>query len=197
MIPVGVVRIICAIAPTAALRDAMLGDFREEYDARLRVSGHASARAWCWREALRSLGGTLWYSLPGRQAILTSIIPAVLWGYLIAATALMAALVLLLPLARLLMIPASHSMTWLLGLGPLALSATVLAGYEAARVGRRAPLWSSLALGLVFAAVSVRLHALVWYWPALTLLAPLGCVTGALLQQDQRHRLAWEATAES
>ena len=54
MTPAGVVRIIWAIAPTAELRDAMLGDFAEEYETRLGREGRARARCHAWREGLLS-----------------------------------------------------------------------------------------------------------------------------------------------
>jgi hypothetical protein len=196
MIPAGVVRIIWAITPTPEFRDAMLGDFNEEYNATLRRGGHVSARAQCWREALLSLGGTLLRSVPGRDALMTIILPAVVWGFLVTACTSAALTLLLLP-AVYRFVPVSHSTAWALGIGPMALCASALAGYEAARVGRRSPLWSALVLGLAIAAVSVRAIALVWFWPALMPLAPVMCVVGAVLQQAQLHRLAWGTVVQA
>lgn len=196
MIPAGVVRIIWAIAPSPALRDAMLGDFDEEYNARLRRAGRAAARRWCWREALYSLGGALYRSRPDFRALFTAIIPAVLWGYLVAACASLAATMLLLPPVYR-YVPVSHAAALMLGIGPVALCTAIIAGYEAARVGRGAPLWSALALGVVIAAVSVPVTSFVWFWPVMMPLAPACCLAGAILQQAQSHRLVWETATHA
>jgi hypothetical protein len=189
MIPTGVIRIIWAIAPSAELRDAMLGDFSEEYEAQVRRDGQASARAHSWREALLSLGGTLHRSMPGGNELVATVLPAAIWGYIVAMCASISATILFLtPVVR--FVPVPYSTAWLVALGPTALFTAVLGGYEAARVGQRSPLWSALVLGLVIGAVSLRAVALVWFWPALMPLAPACCVTGAVLQLAQAHRRA-------
>lgn len=44
MIPAGVTKLIWAVAPNAIVREAMLGDFNEEFAARERDQGIAAAR---------------------------------------------------------------------------------------------------------------------------------------------------------
>lgn len=55
MIPAGVKRMIWALAPNEGVREAMPGDFVEEYDSRVRDEGIAAARRWCWRQGIQSL----------------------------------------------------------------------------------------------------------------------------------------------
>jgi len=64
MIPAGMTRMIWALAPNEGVREAMLGDFVEEYDSRVRDEGIAAARRWRCRQGIQLLFDTLRHSLP-------------------------------------------------------------------------------------------------------------------------------------
>lgn len=197
MIPAGVTKLIWAIAPNAIVREAMLGDFNEEFATREREEGIAAARHWCWGEALRSLSGTLRHSFPSGTALVTSVLPALLWGYLVLAVSMIFVVLLTLPVIGLLIRVMSWSNVSILLSLLAAIPLGILAGYETARIGSKAPLWSAIILGVLLLAASIvagfgststslflLLRVVQW-----ALLAP-SLFTGALLQQAQYRRLA-------
>jgi hypothetical protein len=197
MISSTVTRIIWAIAPNAAVREAMLGDLEEEYQLRAERDGVPSATRWCWREAMRSLVDTLRHTVPSVSAVITSLLPAMLWGWLIATLATLAVMLLSVPLTQFL--PFAANATLMAILVPVRLATSVMGGYEAAWVGKKAPLWSAVAVGvfptvlafivLALTFVSPRMaHALIL--PALTdlLLVPCALLGGVLHQAQHQPR---------
>ncbi|HEY4133213.1 MAG TPA: hypothetical protein VGM50_21525 [Gemmatimonadaceae bacterium] len=196
MMPAGVVRLIWAIAPNAEMREAMLGDLEEDFEKRMSEHGRVVARAWVWREALQSLGEVLIGTVPRVGTILTVIVPAVIWSYIVAALANLAMVVLVYPALHPLFGRGPLDIFGLVGIAPLALIAATIAGYEAARVGRASPFWSAIAFSVVLMLISIGpLRAIsLWYWPVLAVFGLISAMTGAVLQQAQRHRLAANVT---
>lgn len=158
MIPNGVHRIISAIAGSPEVRDAMLGDLDEEYQVRAERNGIGAANRWCWREAVRSLFGALRHSVPNLSATFTSVLPAMLWGSVIAFLASVALSAVTYPVT--LYAPFDKAVI-LTGLSIVVRFTTaIMGGYEAARVGTKAPLWSAVAAGLFPTAVLFSIAAL-------------------------------------
>jgi len=195
MIPKGVNRIVSAIAPTPEMREAMLGDLDEEYQIRAEREGIAAANRWCWREAIRSLFGALRHTVPNLSATFTSVIPAMLWGSVVAFLASVAVVSVTYPLTLFAPFDKAAVVT---GLSIFArLGTSVMGGYEAARVGTKAPLWSALAFALLPTVVLCTIAALTIV-PALVgtdvivsavanlLLIPGGLLGGILQQAQQR-----------
>jgi hypothetical protein len=201
MIPTGVTRIIWAIAPNADVREAMLGDLEEESQLRAARDGASAAARWCWREAIRSLLGTLRHDVPGISEVVTGVVPGMLWGCVVANLAALAVIMLTVRLTQLL--PFSPNITLLAILVPVRLGTSVMGGFEAARVGKKAPLWSAAAVGVVPTVVFVILALTVLSQrmaPGIILSAVLELVLvpfailGGVLQQAQHHPRASAAT---
>jgi hypothetical protein len=200
MIPAGVARVIWAVAPNAGVREAMLGDFEEEYGARAQRAGVRAARRWCWQQAAYSLFDTLRHSFPRPAMLATNVLPAVVWGYLVYALSAAAGTAVLLPLiATLKVLGMDQNHAFMVVGFPLIIPAATISGYEMARVGAKAPLWSALLLPIVLNALGMGLLAIrIAPAPAVTLWLqlPIGVVlltcmlAGAVMQQAQRHRLA-------
>lgn len=157
MMPLGVLRIIRALAANDDVRDAMIGDFQEEYDERVRHYGVHAARLWCWVHAGRSLVDSMLHSRPAPRVVVSSVLPGVLWGYLVIATSSLALAVLLSPAIAWLLSVTSRGIVFGVILA-FASPTAILGGYEAARVGRGAGLWSAMALGLALIAGSVFVY---------------------------------------
>jgi hypothetical protein len=193
MIPKGVNRIVSAIAPTPEMREAMLGDLEEEYQTRTQREGIAAANRWCWREAIRSLFGALRHTVPNLSTTFTSVLPAMLWGSVVAFLASVAVVSVSYPLTLFTPFDKAAVVT---GLSIVArLGTSVMGGYEAARVGTKSPLWSALAFGLLptvvlctIAALTIvpaRVGADVIVSAVANLLLLPGGLLGGILQQAQ------------
>ena len=200
MIPTGVTRIVWAIAPNSEMREAMLGDLTEEYDLRRARDGVPAARRWCWREGIRSLFDTLRHTAPRFPGIFSSLLPGVIWGWAVAVLTAMAAMVFTLPLTRLFTIKTDPTGWWTLLSLAVMLAASVMGGYEAARVGKKAALWSAALLGMVpaLAALGSVVAQIVAAQPLRPILFVVGAadllilpcaLLGAILQQSQYRRL--------
>jgi len=195
MIPDGVNRIVSAIAPTPEMREAMLGDLDEEYRMRVERDGLDAARRWCWREAIRSFFGSLRHTVPNLSETVTSVLPAMLWGSLIA---FLAALVVTIVTWPLTLFGPFDKMAVGTALSIVARFVTsIMGGYEAARVGTKAPLWSAVASGLFPAALfctiaavaigSARVGPAVIASAVANVLLVPGAVLGGILQQAQQN----------
>lgn len=158
MIPIGVHRIVAAITATPEMGEAMLGDLDEEYQARAERDGIAAANRWCWGEAIRSLFGALRHTVPNLSATFTSVVPAMLWGATIAFLGALAVTLVISPLTLFAPFDRAVAVT---GLSIVArFTTSLMGGYEAARVGTKAPLWSAVAAGLFPTAVLYSVAAL-------------------------------------
>jgi hypothetical protein len=158
MIPNGAHRIISAIAANPEVREAMLGDLDEEYQIRAERDGIAAANRWCRREAVRSLFGALRHSVPNLSTIFSSVLPAMLWGSTIAFLASLAVTLVISPVTLFAPFNTAAAVT---GLSIVArFTTSIMGGYEAARVGTKAPLWSAVAAGLFPTAVLYSIAAL-------------------------------------
>lgn len=195
MIPNGVHRIISAIAANPEVRDAMLGDLDEEYQIRAERDGIAAANRWCWREAVRSLFGALRHSVPNLSATITSVLPAMLWGSLIAFLASVALAMVMFPVT--LYAPFDKAVV-VTGLSIVERFITsIMGGYEAARAGTKAPLWSAVAAGLFPTAVLFSIAALtiipsqvgavVLVSAVANIVLVPGSLAGGILQQAQQR----------
>ncbi|HET7613452.1 MAG TPA: hypothetical protein VFK26_05965 [Gemmatimonadaceae bacterium] len=195
MIPNGVHRIISAIAASPEIREAMLGDLDEEYQVRAERDGIGAANRWCWREAVRSLFGALRHSVPNMSATLTSVLPAMLWGSVIACLASVAVAAVTYPVT--LYAPFDKAVVFT-GLSIVARFVTsIMGGYEAARVGTKAPLWSAVAAGLLpttvlfsIAALTIipsQVGAMVLVSAVANILLVPGSLAGGILQQAQQR----------
>lgn len=197
MIPAGVTRVIRAIAPTNELYEAMLGDFIEEYEGRRQRDGEASAQRWCWTEALRSLWHTMSHARPSPWVLLSSAFPAMLWGCLVAFLTSMAVFAATLPISQTIQGNYDDSVL-IFGMWMLTIPVCFIGGYEAARVGRRAPLWSAALVAVplivwIFLPAAIRPAALMNPFTivrmAIGAMALPSFVAGAVVQQAQFRRL--------
>jgi hypothetical protein len=188
---------IWAISPNEEIRDAMLGDFAEEYATRSQRDGEAAARRWAWAHAIRSFADTLRHSFPSFGRLITNVAPAIVWGYLIGVLCSIAAFVVTLPLVVLL----SDVMDRLVVMRFIAIAITVpvgiIIGFETARVGSKAPLWSAVLLCVLIVLATVTAFAAIptsiviaplWYRAAALFPALPGILIGAVLQQSMPHR---------
>lgn len=155
--------ILEALGPASDVRDAVIGDLAEEFALRVRWDGPAAARRWYYRESMRVapfLLGDWWRGL--RQTGIGDLATAI-----VLASASMMALEWVLQLGvrglehalgapdRVPVFMNSGSA----GVAALMLVWTLvdgaLAGYVAARIGRRAPLPSALALGVMWTGLMI------------------------------------------
>ena len=173
----------------------MLGDLDEEYQVRAERDGIGAANRWCWREAVRSLFGALRHSVPNMSATLTSVLPAMLWGSVIACLASVAVAAVTYPVT--LYAPFDKAVVFT-GLSIVARFVTsIMGGYEAARVGTKAPLWSAVAAGLLpttvlfsIAALTIipsQVGAMVLVSAVANILLVPGSLAGGILQQAQQR----------
>ena len=175
--------------------EPLLGDLAEGFAIRVDRDGVDSARRWYWRETFRAAPHLLadWRrSLRAPDirhvagVVLTSYVFMAMFVFLGVALALGAADAL----ASISQTPAypfsrvQFIALWL----PVAIASTVLGGYIAAWLDKRAPLASAIALGLTWAAISLvvggitREHAVpLWYWLFAAALQVLGPTVGGLL----------------
>ncbi|HJQ53137.1 MAG TPA: hypothetical protein VJ825_04750 [Gemmatimonadaceae bacterium] len=195
MIPNGVHRIMSAIAANPEVREAMLGDLDEEYQVRAERDGIAAANRWSWREAIRSLFGALRHSVPNLSATFASVLPAMLWGSVIAFLASAAVAAVTYPVT--LYAPFDKAVVFT-GLSIVERFVTsMMGGYEAARVGTKAPLWSAVAAGLFPTAVLFAIAALtiipsqvgtmVLVSAVANVVLVPGSLAGGILQQAQQR----------
>ena len=131
---------------------------------------------------------------------MTGVLVGVVWGYLVSAFAMMAALLMASPLTLLLLRVMDPVATIMTISGPIALLVAVAAGYEAARVGTGAALWSATLLGglLIIMSFVPRpprcchhpfRRCRFWFSPVIAVLCVPFLIGGAILQQAQLHRL--------
>jgi hypothetical protein len=140
--------ILSALGARAEFRDAVLGDIAEEYHVRAGMQGGHAARAWYVREACRAVpclirDGVRHLGVGGIAHVITAALKAY--------ASIVVVGVVLFPLAKLL----RHSTIMPVAVTAVVVGLTVslLGGYLAARFGRRAPLLSSVALGVFWAVV--------------------------------------------
>ncbi len=175
--------------------EPLLGDLAEGFSIRVDRDGVDSAQRWYWREAIRAAPHLLadWRrSLRAPDirhlagVVLTSYVFMAMFLFLGVALAQGAADALG-SIVRTPAYPFSRVQVMALWL-PVAITSTVLGGYIAAWLDRRAPLASAIALGLTWSAISLvvggitRGHAVpVGYWLFAAALQVLGPTMGGLL----------------
>lgn len=175
--------------------EPLLGDLAEGFAMRVDRDSADSARRWYWRETIRAVPHLLadWRrSLRAEDVrhlagvVFTSYVFTAMLVFLGVALATGAADALgstirapAYPFSRVVLIA-----LWL----PVAISSTVLGGYIAAWLDRRAPLASAIALGLVWSAISLTVGGIthgnevpVWYWMFAAALQVLGPAVGGVL----------------
>jgi hypothetical protein len=175
--------------------EPLLGDLAEGFATRVDRDGIDSARRWYWRETIRAVPHLLadWRrSLRAPDirhlagVVLTSYVFMAMFVFLGVALAQGAADAL----GSISGTPAyQFSRVQLVALWlPVAIASTVLGGYLAAWLDKRAPLASAIAVGLTWAAISLvvggitREHAVpLWYWLFAAALQVLGPTVGGLL----------------
>jgi hypothetical protein len=141
--------LLSALGARGEFRDAVLGDMAEEYYMRLEIQGENAAHAWYLDQAYRAAPHLIRDGLKNLGAGgIAHLVGAALKAYasIFAIAAVVLPLVMLLP--HDVMRPSAIT-TFALGL-PI----TLLGGYLAARFGRRAPLLSSIALGVLWATIN-------------------------------------------
>jgi hypothetical protein len=141
--------LLSALGARAEFRDAVLGDMAEEYYMRAEMQGEYAAHAWYLDQAYRAAPHLI---LDGLKNLGAGGIAHLAGAALKAYASIFAIAAVVLPLVMLLphdVMRPSAITTFALGL-PI----TLLGGYLAARFGRRAPLVSSIALGVLWATIN-------------------------------------------
>lgn len=175
--------------------EPLLGDLAEGFAIRVDRDGADSARYWYWREAIRAVPHLLAdFGRSLRAPDIRHLAGVVFTAYFF--TAMLAFLAVALAtgtadaLGSISRTPANpFSRVQLIALWfPVAITSTVLGGYIAAWLDKRAPLASAIALGLTWSAISLAVggitrghEAPVWYWLFATVLQVLGPTVGGML----------------
>jgi hypothetical protein len=173
----------------------LLGDLAEGFATRVDRDGIDSARRWYWRETIRAAPHLLadWRrSLRAPDighlagVVLTSYVFMAMFVFLGVALAQGAADALG-SISRTPGYPFSRVQLMALWL-PVAIASTVLGGYIAAWLDKRAPLASAIAVGLTWSAISLAVGGItrghevpLWYWLFAAALQVLGPTVGGLL----------------
>jgi len=185
-----------SLGAQASVCEPLLGDLAEGFAIRVVRDGPDSARRWYYREAIRAtphLLGDWRRSL--RPPDIRHFAGVVLTSYVFAVMLILLGVGLAMgavgalgfsPRPR----PGPLSPVQLLALWlPVEITCTVLGGYIAAWLDRRAPLASAIALGLTWSAVSLAVGGIThghdapaWYWLVAPVLQVMGPTVGGVLR---------------
>jgi hypothetical protein len=188
-----------SLGARAGFCEPLLGDLAEGFAVRVDLDGVDSAQRWYWRETIRATPHLLsdWrHSL--RAPDIRHLAGVVLTSYVFTAMLVFLAVALANGAADVLGyapgVPAYHSsraqlvVLWL----PVAVTSTVLGGYLAAWLDRRAPLASAISLGIVWATISLAVGGITrghgapaWYWLFAVTLQIVGTTVGGVLSLIQ------------
>jgi hypothetical protein len=179
-------RLLETLGADTEFRDAVIGDLAEEYEIRVRWDGAKVARRWYYGEAVRVTPWLLRDWLRGlRWKHIGHFANAALWASLVM-------FVVDFPVRAVLSLFVPQVMSGALPLfiiAPLMLLWTVmdgaLAGYVAARIGRRAPIQSAALVALIWASLMIGSgwsSVPRWFLAVNVTLMLAGTITGGLLR---------------
>ena len=185
-----------SLGAQASFREPLLGDLAEGFALRVERDGVGAARRWYYRESLRATPHLLedWRrSL--RAPDIRHLAGVVLSAYFLTMVLVFLALALAGGAAdalgfslRVLPAPSDRARLlplWLLG----EIMCTLMAGYIAAWLDRRAPLTTAVALGLTWSCGALAIGGITygngvpaWYWVCVAVLLAMGPTVGGVLR---------------
>ena len=190
-----------AFGAEPSYRDAVVGDLAEEFATRAERDGDAAARRWYRREAFRAVPHLLrsgWHLARARGLghllgiLLTAYTGTMIVGWILAGASFgtLRALGLLHVPLRL----NAGNPLWQASMVVLGMMSATFTGYLAAWLNREAPLFTALALGLVWSSIeavglSITRGVLpMWYVVAIPIVIVVGCTCGGMLRVGQVAR---------
>lgn len=191
--PLTVERLLEALGPRTDFRDGILGDLAEEFALRAERDGSAAARRWYNREAIRATPHLLrdWARcLHARHVehLVSAIIASFVLLLVLEVILLRTAFILLAALGVApALLPPSPGIRYVTALALVGISA-IAGGFIAAWIGRRTPLVSALAFGIVWLCAVVAGCAVVhngppvWYEACAILVMMAGTTIGGILR---------------
>jgi len=188
--------LLASLGAQASFREPLLGDLAEGFAFRVERDGVGAARRWYFRESVRAtphLLGDWRRSL--RAPDIRYLAGVVLSSYVLTMTLVFLAVELAAGAASALGFPprvlaapldaAPLVVLWLL----IGTTCTVMGGYIAAWLDRRAPLVSAVALGLTWSCSALAIGGLTrgngahaWYWVCAPVLLAVGPIVGGVLR---------------
>jgi hypothetical protein len=208
--PLTVERLLEALGPRTDFRDGVLGDIAEEFALRAERDGSVAARRWYYREAIRTTPHLLrdWARcLHARDVehLVSAIIASFVLLLVLEVILLRTAFILLAALGVApALLPPSLGVLYVTAveLALVGMSA-ITGGFIAAWIGRRTPLVSALAFGVVWLCAVVAGCAVVqngppvWYEACAILVMMVGTTIGGILRIRATRLVSREGDSDS